>query len=320
MRSTEENTWLTRHLRDTYSERREVAPNEEVARVLHQLKVEFKEGFFRKQGDWLIQAILANMKKPFSNAEVKWHHTLKTSLERLLAESHPLLGVVVESFLEERNKITEGGPTDPLTRILMKGPGFIPTPQKKDFIKAFVLHSVRDASLHLWDKGHPGLDAPVVMNFYEKLRRMIENVSLSDNLDKEERRTFEEARKDKEWVFVQTDKTGKMLRVPRKKMGKAIQHFIENQRGKSFDIIEDEITLAHQLSELKSKMRRTKEELEKELTEMTEGTGEGTSLRIHGLRFEKGTSVLEKVVQILRAEEHFQPSFGPMKPLQGGTG
>ena len=62
-------------------------------------------------------------------------------------------------------------------------------------------------------------------------------------------------------------------------------------------------------------MRETKEILIAESRAMGDTIGNGTPMMIHGKRFEKGTPVIEKMITILKKEEHFQPSFGPLKPL-----
>ena len=208
MRAIAEETWVVKEIRRKSERLNHESPNEFVQKVFARMRREAGRISGEDIPQWFLQALLERMGGRLRQVENKWNHVISTSIDTLKGNAHPLLSVVLESFFEEQERMRIlGRNPDPRERILQRGPGFIPTPSKRDFVKAFVLHSVRNASLHLWEKGHPGLDAQVVMRFYDSLCRCIERVALPSNLDDEEKRTLEDMKKDENWVYVQTDKT-----------------------------------------------------------------------------------------------------------------
>ena len=153
------------------------------------------------------------------------------------------------------------------------------------------------------------------------MARICADAQLKDNLPADERKAYKSATKDKNNVFVPTDKTGKILRICKNTMAACIYE----RKWKAFDIIEDPITLGITLNQHKRKINDAIEGfiLEKEILERKYANEAHASssagacnkpCRVHDTRFSKGTTALEKIITILTKEAHFLPSFGPLKP------
>ena len=74
-------------------------------------------------------AHICRMRGRLCASERSWTHTITSSLDKMKENSHPLLEIVLNSFIEEDGRIRGVGRSlDPRERILQKGPGFIDGP------------------------------------------------------------------------------------------------------------------------------------------------------------------------------------------------
>ena len=268
---------------------------------------------------WLFPALFFFTRKKLERTQLRWGRVLTSSLEANLQQLHPAMRILMISFLEESRRFSLERKNDcsPLNRLLTRGAGFIPTPSWSDFCKAMITQSVKNAGLHSFHPKHPGIDSPTAQLYFERLKNLIWKVRLKDNLPHDERKALKEAiRNGDEFVFVQTDKTGRFIRIKRKSIAKAIGNFIRKQQGRSFDIIADEISLANQLQEMKRKLQGGLGTFIEEFRALSpHGNWEKGPFLVRGKFFRKGTSALEKMITVLASEIHFLPAFGPLKPL-----
>ena len=251
--------------------------------------------------------------------------TIATETEQQLANAHPALRQALVAFLQEKATPTSTPTTDPLQRLLMKGEGFIPTPNSYATITNTLVHSVRNTALLSFLPGHPGIESQEAKLYHQRMVNICRDVQWKDNLDKEERRALKDATKDPNTVFVPTDKTGKLLAISRATMAAAIGKFIQDKQGSSFDLITDPISMGTLLTQQKKAMSESVPFFQSELVTwqnlLSRSMSDGQQIAaanapstVHDKHFSKGTPALEKIIKILSCEAKYLPSFGPLKP------
>lgn len=252
--------------------------------------------------------------------------TIQLAEQQEIASAHPALRCILEAFQRELNSNATTIPTDPLHSLLLKGEGFIPTPNSFTSITNTLVHSVRNTSLLSFMPGHPGIDSIASQLYQQRMADICRGMQWKDNLSRPERQALNEAKKDKHNVFVPTDKTGKLLRIPKSTMTAVIEKFILDKQGSTFDIITDSITMGTLLTKQKREMTDSipffNLELEKWHHHLHMNIANGANIPtaantpsvVHDKHFPRGTTAIDKILKILISEAKYLPSFGPLKP------
>ena len=261
----------------------------------------------------IIENILRNAaySDPDKLPEERILQTVQTETQRHLAEAHPALRCILEAL------------ADPLERLLLKGEGFIPTPNTFAIITNTRVNSVRNTALLSFMPGHPGIESAEAKLYHQRMANLCRDAQWKDNLDRDERHSLKEAIKDKNTVFFPTDKTGKLLAISKDIMAAAIGKFVTDKQGTSFDIISDPITMGALLAEQKKTLNESveffkeqsrvwQEKLKEAIT--TGATIPTANSIVHNKHFPKGTTAIDKIIKILTAEAKYLPAFGPLKP------
>ena len=229
---------------------------------------------------------------------------LSCALTKTLATLHPVGQIIVRAFLAEYARIP-GPPTEPLLALLEKGPGFIPTPTKAEAVFEMAVAFIAAA----YNSKVP-LSQDERACFFGKGILLARRVGLLQNLGEPMREALREVRRQASFVFVQTDKTGRVMRVPRDIMSFAVEASIRSKRGSGgFDLFDDPVAFARQLIEVKDKITQAADSFEE-----------------HGRRWkERWVGVdpflaLQKplawtLMESIRSAASYAPSFGPLKPL-----
>ena len=277
--------------------------------------------------NWRWRALNKAAQESDKSQDERRKKTVSKSLAEHTAQMHPGFQYLIEAFLKHSTRKPIPA-KDPMDKLLLKGEGFIPTPDKYSIVTNTLVHSMRNSFLLNFVSGHPGGDSTIAKTYQMQMARICADVQIKDNLPQDEREALRKATKDKNNVFVPTDKTGKIIRVKRSTMAGCIETFIGERRGQAFDIIDDPITLAIALNQHKRKVNTTIDLFRYEKEKMEAGWDRqrlqkqyaknfiinNVPTNVHGVKFPNGITATDKIIKILTKEAHFLPSFGPLKP------
>ena len=133
---------------------------------------------------------------------------VSVALVAAVSALHPAVQVLIRAFLAEYPAVCSDTGSA-IHTLLRKGPGFIPTPSCADAV--FELAGFTCAAA-----AHPKatLSPDEKAVFFNKVIRLARTMLLPQNLSHELRSCLQDAKKTLGFVFVETDKTGQLVKVP----------------------------------------------------------------------------------------------------------
>ena len=177
---------------------------------------------------------------------------VSVALVAAVSALHPAVQVLSRAFLAEYPAVClDTGSA--IHTLLRKGPGFIPTPSCADAVFELAGFTCA-AAVH--PKATLSPDEKAV--FFNKVIRLARTMLLPQNLSHELRSCLQEAKKTLGFVFVETDKTGQLVKVPEALIKFAIEATIRSKRGVGgFDLFDDPVCFALQLQAVKASINDT---------------------------------------------------------------
>ena len=228
--------------------------DEELKRLINNFFKHWFHGETKGSHNWKWRAVVKAFYKTDKDQDERIRKTITKGLTEQVTALHPAFKYIIDGFTKYNVNQPSSKMGKPMDRLLLKGEGFIPTPNAYAIVTATLVHSIRNSFLLSFMNGHPGAESNLCKLYQTQMARICADVALQDNLPPDERQAFAKATKDKENVYVPTDKTGKILQIKRSTMAACIEEFIMERRGKAFDTIDDEITLGIILKQHKKRI------------------------------------------------------------------
>ena len=218
---------------------------------------------------------------------------------RAVSTLHPVLQVTIRAFLAEIKR-NGSAPSNALQKLLAKGPGFVPTPERHEFLFEVAAHSIAIANNTDWT-----LPTHARTQFHNRLMDLACKVSFPSNISSDERCALGKARKDRQHFFVPTDKTGRIVAIKKDLLLFSIECTIRSRQGRGgFDILDDAVTLASQMQELKERLRAA----------IPRFRAQGEAWRREHAQSHH-PPLATRIAETLADTANYLPTFGAVKPL-----